>query len=168
MIAAAVTTISRNSPSDCRYDRDDLADAEDPQRDEQQHAAERGVAEFGASSAAPNASSAITTIAAATRPASCDRPPVSATTAVRGGLASTGNAPIRPDRMLPTPTPMKSRSTSGGSSGSDGKDRVVAAVCTMTTTAMMRLSEHQVVRLADRDHRDRERRQRRRDRAEQR
>ena len=79
-------------------------------------------------------------IAAATRTASCDRPPVSDTMAVRGGLALTGNPPIRPDRMLPTPTPMKSRSTSGGWSGSDTNDRVVAAVCTMTMMAMMRVS----------------------------
>ena len=47
--------------------------------------------------------------------------------------------------MLPTPTPTKSRSTSGGSSGSDGKERVVAAVCTITTTEMMRLSETRLV-----------------------
>ncbi len=82
-----------------------------------------------------------TTIAAAASPASCERPPVSATTAVRGGLALTGNAPISPDRRLPAPAPMKSRSTSGGSSGLEGKDRVVAAVCTMTTIEMIRLSD---------------------------
>jgi hypothetical protein len=76
-------------------------------------------------------------MAAATSPASCDRPPVSDTIAVRGGLAFTGNAPMRP--VLPTPTPTKSRSTSGGSLGSDTNDRVVAAVCTMMTVAMMRV-----------------------------
>jgi hypothetical protein len=80
------------------------------------------------------------TMTAATRPVSCDRPPVSDTIAVRGGLAFTGNAPMRPDMMLPAPTPTKSRSTSGGSLGSDGKDRVVAAVrfLSLTISALMR------------------------------
>ena len=85
-------------------------------------------------------------MAAAARPASGDFPPVSHTTAVRGGLALTGNAPISPASTLPTPTPVKSRSTSGGWSALGGKDRVVAAVCTMTTMAMMRLSETRLVR----------------------
>ncbi len=42
--------------------------------------------------------------------------------------------------MLPAPTPRKSRSTSAGLSGSEGNERVVAAVCTMTTMAIRRLS----------------------------
>ena len=83
---------------------------------------------------------AASTTATATRPASCDRPPVSQTIPVRGGLALTGNAPNNPASTLPAPTPMKSRLTSGGSSASDGNDRVVAAVCTITTIAMMRPS----------------------------
>ena len=91
------------------------------------------------SSAAPNTSSA-STIAAANSDDNCDRPPVSHTMPVRGGLASTGNAPNRPARMLPAPTPRKSRSTSAGLSGSDGKARVVADVCTMTTMAIRRLN----------------------------
>ena len=65
------------------------------------------------SSVAPNASSA-STIAAANSPDSCERPPVSDTMPVRGGLALTGNAPNRPARMLPAPAPRKSRSTSAG------------------------------------------------------
>ncbi len=71
-------------------------------------------------------------IATASRPASCERAPTSATMAVRGGLALTGKAPNRPASTLPTPTPMKSRSTSGGSPA-DGNERVVAAVCIITT-----------------------------------
>ena len=59
---------------------------------------------------------------------------------VRGGLALTGNAPNRPDSTLPAPAPRKSRSTSAGLSGSDGNDRVVAAVCTITTTVMTKAS----------------------------
>ena len=48
--------------------------------------------------------------------------------------------------MLPTPTPIKSRLTSGGSLGSVGNDLVVAAVCTITTTEIMRLSDSRLVR----------------------
>ena len=96
-------------------------------------------------SEAPKASSP-TTIATAARPATWDRPPVSDTTAVRGGLALTGNAPSKPESTLPTPTPTKSRSTSGASFGSEGKDRVVAAVCTMMTIEMMRLSGTRLTR----------------------
>ena len=59
---------------------------------------------------------------------------------VRGGLALTGNAPNRPDSTLPAPAPRKSRSTSAGLSGSDGNERVVAAVCTITTTVMTKAS----------------------------
>ena len=91
----------------------------------QQHCA--GLAPGGCKSVAPNISNA-RTIATATRPASCDRPPVSYTMAVRGGLAFTGNAPKNPARMLPVPTPIKSRSTSGSSLASDRNDLVVAAV----------------------------------------
>ena len=108
------------------------------------------------------------TMAAATSTASCERPPVSETTPVRGGLALTGKPPIRPDRMLPAPTPTKSRSTSGGSSGSDGNDRVVAAVCTMTMTATISVSGTSCSQPADRDFGKRERRQRHRDIAENR
>ena len=43
MMAAAVATISMNSPNDGLVDADDLAKADDPQRHEQQHAAERGL-----------------------------------------------------------------------------------------------------------------------------
>ena len=42
--------------------------------------------------------------------------------------------------MLPAPTPTKSRLTSGGWFGSDKNDRVVAAVCTMMMTAMIKAS----------------------------
>src|SRR4029077_1969562 len=59
---------------------------------------------------------------------------------VLGGLALTGNAPNRPAKMLPAPAPRKSRSTSAGWSGSDGNDRVVAAVCTMMTTTITKAS----------------------------
>ena len=87
----------------------------------------------------PNASSA-STIAAAARPDTCDLPPVSETMPVRGGLAFTGNAPKMPARMLPAPAPRKSRSTSAGLSGSEGKERVVAAVCTITTIVITKAS----------------------------
>ena len=76
-----------------------------------------------------------TAAAAEINPASCDLQPASAATAVEGGLASTGKAPMRPQKALATPTPMKSRLTSGPSALL-GKDRVVAAVCTITTSAM--------------------------------
>ena len=87
----------------------------------------------------PNASSA-STIAAAARPDSCDSPPVSETMPVRGGLALTGNAPNMPASTLPAPAPRKSRSTSAGLSGSDGNERVVAAVCTITTIVITKAS----------------------------
>ena len=64
---------------------------------------------------------------------SCETPPVSETTAVRGGLASTGKAPIKPAMRLAAPRPTKSRLTSGPRAGSETKLRVVAAVCTITT-----------------------------------
>src|ERR1700704_5695504 len=73
-------------------------------------------------SVAPNANSA-STIVAANSPDSCVRPPVSDTMPVRGGLALTGNAPNNPASTLPAPAPRKSRSTSAGLSGSDGKHR---------------------------------------------
>ena len=62
---------------------------------------------------------------------------------VRGGLALTGNAPNRPASTLPAPAPRKSRSTSAGLSGSDGNERVVAAVCTITTMAIRKRERHQ-------------------------
>ena len=76
-----------------------------------------------------------TAAAAEINAASCDLQPASAATAVEGGLASTGKAPMRPQKALATPTPTKSRLTSGPSALL-GKDRVVAAVCTITTSAM--------------------------------
>ena len=57
--------------------------------------------------------------------------------AVLGGLASTGKAPNSPASALPAPTPTKSRSTSGVSPGAPGKEREVAAVCTMIMTEMI-------------------------------
>ena len=42
---------------------------------------------------------------------------------------------MRPENALAAPTPMKSRLTSGPSALL-GKERVVAAVCTITTSAM--------------------------------
>jgi len=42
--------------------------------------------------------------------------------------------------MLPAPAPRKSRSTSAGLSGSDRNERVVAAVCTITTTVITKAS----------------------------
>ena len=59
---------------------------------------------------------------------------------VRGGLALTGNAPKIPASTLPAPTPRKSRSTSAGCFGSDRNERVVAAVCTITTIAITKAS----------------------------
>ena len=77
---------------------------------------------------------------AASSPATWERPPVSTTMPVRGGLALTGNAPNKPASRLPAPAPRKSRSTSAGWSGAEGNDRVVADVCTMTTTAIRKAS----------------------------
>ena len=51
--------------------------------------------------------------AAAASPASCERPPLSATSAERGGLALTGKPPNRPDNSPPRPMPIKSRLMSG-------------------------------------------------------
>ena len=52
-----------------------------------------------------------------------------------GRIGADGKAPMRPEKALATPTPTKSRLTSGPSALL-GKDRVVAAVCTITTSAM--------------------------------
>ena len=70
---------------------------------------------------------------------SCDRPPVSDTIAVRGGLAFTGNAPM----SLPgycRLRPRQSRDRHPVVRWDPTNDRVVAAVCTITTMEMMRVS----------------------------
>ncbi len=78
------------------------------------------------------AGTSTTTTAAALRPASCVRPPADATTALHGGLALTAKEPAR---MLPAPTPRKSRPTSTSPPSCSAKARVVAADWMITTTA---------------------------------
>ena len=68
------------------------------------------------------------------------RRPIRPTIAVRGGLALTGKAPAKPATALAIPTPIKSRSTSGPSGANRERTRAVAAVCTITTSAMMTAS----------------------------
>src|SRR6516165_9543221 len=70
----------------------------------------------------------------------CERPPDSTTMAVLGGLASTGNEPVKPATMLPAPTPAKSRLASSGRPSSEGKVLATADVCMMQTMATMRAS----------------------------
>ena len=69
------------------------------------------------------------------RQAAWVRPPAEATMAVRGGLAFTGKEPQRPARMLPAPTPRKSRPTSTAYPPWSAKARVVAADWLRTTSA---------------------------------
>ena len=85
---------------------------------------------------------------------------------VRGGLALTGNAPNRPASTLPAPAPRKSRSTSAGLSGSDGNERVVAAVCTITTMAIRKREGNETRPPLQSDVRQRRHRQRSRDHAD--
>jgi peroxiredoxin len=54
---------------------------------------------------------------------------------VLGGLASTENEPMSPARMLPTPTPAKSRLASSGWPFSEGNVLATADVCMMQTMA---------------------------------
>ena len=115
-----------------------VADPEDALGDEQQHARERRVRHMGEQAAAERRQRQRE--AGATSAPSCETPPVSATIAVRGGLALTGKAPRKPASRLAAPTPTKSRPTSGPAAGSETKLRVVAAVCTMTTSATMMAS----------------------------
>jgi hypothetical protein len=91
--------------------------------------ANRADPESDAGERAGGLSAIAATRAMARRPASFDRPPDSSTTAVRGGLVSTANAPISAARMLPTPTAAKSRLTFSSPSGSLGNERTTAAVC---------------------------------------
>ncbi len=69
--------------------------------------------------------------------------------AVLGGLESTGKAPTRLARMLPAPTPAKSRLTSSGFSSSDGNVPATAAVCMMQTMAITRASGTRLAQFVD-------------------
>ena len=132
-IASIVATIEREFGRAAPPDVDHTPARDDALRDEQQHAGERGMRHMREHIAAEQRKGERER-RADERARVARRRPSPTTTAVRGGLASTGKAPMKPARRLAAPTPMKSRLTSGPLAGSETKLRVVAAVCTITTT----------------------------------
>src|SRR5438132_614887 len=78
------------------------------------------------------------TTAAATRPATCDLPPDAATTALRGGLALTGNEPISPAATLAAPIPTRSGSRASAALAPLLRERQVAALWTRHRNATVK------------------------------
>ena len=122
-------------------DRDDLLEADDAQRHEQQHAAERGVRHVAQQRGAKRQQRQHDR--RGEQAASCDRPPVSATMPVRGGLALTGNAPNRPGEHAAGAGAEEIAIDIGGLVGVGGNERVVAAVCTITTMVISKGERHE-------------------------
>ena len=79
-------------------------------------------------------------MAAATRPANCERPPDWATIAVRGGLALTGKGAEQARRDAAGANADKIAIDVENVALLRTKERVVAAVCTMTTMAISNAS----------------------------
>ncbi len=79
-----------------------------------------------------------TTTAAATRLATCDFPPDAATTALRGGLAFTGNEPVSPAATLAAPMPTRSWSRASAASAPLLRERQVAALWTRHRNATVK------------------------------